>query len=92
MNNLGKQSVIKKHVGFPVKIELYKQTTNDPTYNKMYDEWLVVANGFCIAHFTDEIMANACMAWIQKYSVAHFPKTVLEILEAQAQAGGLKVD
>ncbi len=79
----------KKDRNFPIQINCFKQMAIDATYGA-YDEWVVAANGFIIAHFVDETSLASYMNYLKQFGFKLFPKTIMDILEKQYNSGALK--
>lgn len=69
-------------IRFNIDVELFSQVTFDKNIGG-YEEWVVIANGFIIAHFVDEPSGIVYMKWLQKFGFTHFPKKIIDILEMQ---------
>lgn len=88
MSKIGKLNIEVKtnERKFPIDILLFKQVGIDRVFGG-YEEWVCIANGFIIAHFISESCGRAYMNWLQKYGIAHFPKKIIDIIEAQHKNG-----
>ncbi len=61
-------------------ISTYTQQIFDTTTKMGYTEYIVMANGFIIAHFVDETSMASFLGYLKQYGLSKYPKAIMEII------------